>query len=136
MKHNHKAIFGIVVINQFLGFLWYSPWLFMTPWMKGLKLEFTAEDQANPLPFVIAIVGTVATIYLLSWLIQRLDLRGFFEGARLGATLACALALPLIFTHYAFAQIAWIVGIIDAGNCFVSLTLSAGLLGIWRPKPH
>lgn len=134
LKHNHVAIFVAVILHQAIGFLWYSPFLFLYPWVAGLGKKITDLDRANPLPFVADIAGWFFACYFISWLVQRVPVVTFTQGFGVAMLLWVGVALPLLAPHYLFAGVHTDVLLIDAMNALVQLTVTCCLLAVWRKR--
>jgi len=134
VKHNHLAIIVAVVIHQVIGFLWYSPFLFLGPWVQGLGKQVGELDMSNPAPFLADIVGWVFTCYFISWLVQRLAVETFQQALGLSILLWVGVAVPLMAPHYLFAGLHSNVLMIDAMNALVQLAATCCLLAVWRRR--
>lgn len=133
-KHNHIAIVVAVILHQLIGYLWYSPLLFIMPWVVGLGKRAADLDLANPLPLIADIVGWIFSSYFISWLVQQIDIRSFNQGIGLAVLLWVGVALPLLAPHYLFAGIGSSVLLIDAMNALVQLAATCCLLALWRKR--
>jgi len=132
VKHNHVAIIVAVVIHQVIGFLWYSPFLFLGPWVQGLGKQVSELDMPNPAPFIADIVGWIFACYFISWLVQRLAVETFQQALGLSILLWVGVAVPLMAPHYLFAGLHTNVLMIDAMNALVQLAATCCLLAVWR----
>jgi len=133
-RHNHLAILAVVVIHQIVGFVWYSPVLFLSPWVHGQGKEVDQLNQSDPVPFVVSIATSILVSYVVSWLVQVLKADTVKRGAGVGGILGIGVAAPAITMHYAFLGMSWNVIAVDALHSIVLLGLTGGLLAAWRPK--
>jgi hypothetical protein len=134
LKHNHIAIIVAVILHQVIGFLWYSPFLFLHPWAAGLGKKVTDLDTANPAPFIADIVGWFFACYFISWLVQRVPVNTFKQGLGVAILLWTGVALPLLAPHYLFAGVHQDVLLIDAMNALVQLAAACCLLAVWKKR--
>lgn len=134
VKHNHIAIIVAVVIHQVIGFLWYSPFLFLGPWAQGLGKQVSELDMPNPTPFLADIVGWFFACYFISWLVQRVAVETFQQALGLSILLWVGVAVPLIAPHYLFAGLHTNVLMVDAMNALVQLAATCCLLAVWRRR--
>ena len=134
IKHNHIAVWVIIIGHQLLGFLWYAPQLFLNPWLAGQGKTATQLNPKDPVPIVWAIVTTILNVYVLSWLVQKLGAKTFMEGAKIGMILFLGISLLDVAAHYKFLGIKDAVLFIDLGLIFVNTILTAGVLATWRKK--
>lgn len=130
--HNHLAIATTVVLNQLLGFLWYSPVLFLSPWVRGLGKVVDQLDLSNPVPYIVSVVASTVSCYVISWLVQVLKIRTFRQGVGFGAILWLGIAAPGLLAHNTFAGLSWTVTAIDALHVLAALAFSCGLLAAWH----
>ncbi|MFZ1679803.1 MAG: DUF1761 domain-containing protein [Rhizobiaceae bacterium] len=135
MKHNHVAIALLVIAHLALGFLWYSPFLFLEPWAAGFRLNLAAMAAPNPLAFVFIVLGAVVSSYVLSWLILRLDIAGFGGAVMLALALWAGPVFAALAPHYLFGQVGIPALAIDLANVLVALVISTVVLALWRRGP-
>ena len=134
VKHHHIAIVVAVILHQVVGFLWYSPFLFLSPWVVGLGKKIADLNMSDPAPFVADIVGWFFARYFISWLVQRAHIDTFNQAVGLSALLWAGVALPLLAPHYIFAGLYINVLLIDAMNALVQLAATCCLLALWRKR--
>ncbi len=134
MKTNHLAVWATIILNQFMGYVWYSPALFLHPWLSGQGRTMQQLEAGSWEPIALALMTSILTAYFLAWLIARLDVRGFVAGAKLGLILFVGLVLFSLAAHYQFLGVSNRVMWIDLGQVLFYLILAAGILAAWRPS--
>jgi len=134
MKHNHFAIIAAVAAAFIVGFIWYSPALFLESWARGWGKDPEAVEPASPATFLISLLGTFLGAYLMSWLIQCLGVRTGWGGAGLAFALWAGLIMPNLYTHYSFGGIGLGVAAIDSGNALAGGLVMGFILGVWQPR--
>ena len=134
MRHNHIAIWVMVVAQMAIGFLWYSPFTFLEPWSYGFGLDLATMGDPNPLAFIVIVLTSVASCYVISWLIRRLGIKGAAGALALGIFLWLGVAVHAIAPHYMFGQVGKSALIIDLGNSLVVIVVTCLVLALWR-KP-
>lgn len=134
MKHNHVAVWVLVVAHMALGFLWYSPFLFLNPWAAGFRLDVATMAEPNPLAFVFVIAGAALSGYVASWLIARLDIRDIGGAVQLAVILWAGPVFAALAPHYLFGQIGLAALAIDLANTLVGMLITTIVLTLWRPK--
>ena len=131
-KINHIAVWILVVAQVGLGALWYSPLLFGEQWMSLLGFSDADIDPSDPVPFVIAIAGTIALTYFLAWLLLQLEVAYISEAVKVAFLLWLCVAVTEHATHYAFQGIHYLVLLIDLGKTLVGMVIAALVLASWR----
>jgi hypothetical protein len=63
-------IFGI---NIFLGYIWYSPKVFLKPWMEAI--QWKEGDECNNKGIFMSNIGTLLNSFLLNILLIAFDTR-------------------------------------------------------------
>ncbi len=132
MRHNHIAIWVMVLLQMAIGFAWYSPYAFLEPWSYGFGLDIKTMGDPNPLAFIVIIITSVFSCYVISWLIRRLAITGFGGGLLLGLALWLGVAVHALAPHYMFAQVGKSALVIDLGNSLVVIVVTCLVLSIWR----
>ncbi|MSR22759.1 MAG: DUF1761 domain-containing protein [Gemmatimonadetes bacterium] len=128
---------AIAVANFILGWLWYSPVLFMRPWTDALGIKpdpngmSEAEKARMPYLFAGAIVASLALSFVLQVLVRTLGAETFLQGSLIGLALWAGQILPFgLGTLWEGRKP--VVIVINAGNYIVADALFAGVLAVWR----
>lgn len=131
---NIIAIVVSAIAAQVLGFLWYSPALFATPWMKYMGLNAKKLEAAKKKMGVKYFMAFVAGIIMAAALSVFLDYA-------LAATLWDAVTVSLIawvgfvattmVTDVLFGNKPWGLFLINSGYQLVSLLVMSTILTMW-----
>jgi hypothetical protein len=132
--HNHKAIFAAVVLNQVLGFIWYSPMFFGEIWLKALKLTEMPVDRGDSLPFMAALWASILLCYLMSWFFQVAVVEDWKSGFSVGLLIGLGFLAPTLIMHELFMGVAAEVIMIDASKEILGAGLTGILLATWRAE--
>lgn len=139
MLHFEVAVVPLLVVglaNFILSWLWYSPVLFMKPWVKALgfdtKTEMTAEEKkAMPFLFLNGILASLLLAYGLQILVHSLGAADFASGALIGLVVWAAFALThSLNTLWEGRKI--VVLVINNGLFLLTYAGFGGLLAVWR----
>lgn len=78
LKINHFAVWVGIILQFFLGFLWYGPF-FGEPWMAmvGLDMDTIMADPAGAGDWITNIIASVAGVYLLAIIFVRMNVDSF-----------------------------------------------------------
>lgn len=135
LKINYLALLVCVVFLHVLGFVWYG-YLFNEQWMAMVKLDVAAVE-ANPPGagvWITNLVSSVASVYMLAWLLVKMNVMSGMRGAALGFFISFTFHhLPSMTSNmFAFMPygLAWITG----GFSLVGMSVSGFILGAWTKK--
>jgi hypothetical protein len=131
-KHNHKAIFTAVVLHMVLGFVWYSPSLFLDKWQEGLGWTAELVRQPGPLPFIASIISAIFFCYLLSWIFQIAVIEEWKDGLATGLLVGVGFIAPAMIMHYMFMGVHADVILIDTAKEVIAAGMSGIILATWR----
>ena len=87
LKINHLAAVVSVVLLHALGFLWYGV-IFGELWMSMLGMDRASMEANAPggEVWVLNLITIVASVYILAWLLGRLNISSGVTGAGIGFT--------------------------------------------------
>jgi hypothetical protein len=138
-KINHAAVWILVVVDQLIGWLWYSDKVFGGRWTAyhGKIMTDIDQDKFDFMPFVISIAAAIAINYTIAWLIGRLNIQS--AGGGLRKALICWFAF--LFMPYATIEAFSAFGrnpaeivLINMGHNLVLFALAGVVLGAWRRR--
>ena len=133
-KNNHKAIWIMIALHQLLGFIWYSPVLFLNAWLSGQGKTLVQTSMRDPLPYVWDFVTTIIAAYTLSWLTKKLGADTFLKGAWVGIIVFFGITFQAIAPHYKFFGMGNSVLFTDLGILFIWTVITTGVLASWKNK--
>jgi hypothetical protein len=134
MKVPHKLVILTTVLNQLIGFLWYSPMLFLGAWAAAQGKSLSQMTMSDPLPFVWDIAHAIALSYATAWVIARSEASCPVTGAKVGALLALAFTVPALGAHYGFLGLPGTVLLVDAGKELVAGALIGAVFGFAKMR--
>lgn len=134
---NYVAVLVATVVYMALGALWYSPVLFVKPWMKALgRTQQSEEARGNSNNFAVALLvsGLMALLiaYVLAHFIYYVGAASVGEGIQTGLFAGVGFVLTTNVTNMMFAGTSRTLLAIDAGYPLVGLIIMGGILGAWQ----
>jgi hypothetical protein len=136
LRINHIAVWVCIILMHVFGFLWYGP-LFGEQWMAlvELDLESMQSESMNPAIWILNSIAIIAPIYMLAWLLTKLNITSGVQGAVVAFLITFSFHhLPLMNANMFAGEpygLAWITG----GYSLTWLTISGFILGSWT-KPN
>ena len=129
---NHWALLVSALILWFLGAAWYSPALFVKPWMAALGIRPDGKKKGLALGMVSSFIGDLILSFVLLHFILWAHATTWAMGACIGFLgwlgFVAAPALPQgIYENRPFKLFA-----INTGYWLVGLLISGALLAVWR----
>lgn len=128
---NHLAVWLLVLAQQVIALIWYSPALFGDWWLRLQGKTAADVDASNPTPFVIAILAATAMTYFYAWLLRRLAIRTIGSALRLAALVWISVSFLEFAMHYAFLGFPVGLLLIDMGKSLLGVLLVAVVLVSW-----
>ena len=138
---NYWIVLAVAAIGFLLGWLWYSPLLFVKPWMKEMK--FANEDmKIAPArgaammggAFALTFVSTVVIATLITehqMLVAGHPSLGALGGAKVGLFVGAGLVAMRHGVNSIFQMKSLKLYVITAGHDVVLCALQGALLGMW-----
>jgi len=128
---SYKPIIISVIAQAALGALWYSPILFLHPWIVAQNKTLEAMNSSDPIPFVINFAYSVAYTLLLAKLLSGGPAKSPTAacGAKLGAAVSIGFVGLSLATHYSFLQLSGVVIAVDVAKEVVMGVMTGAILG-------
>ncbi len=134
MKHHTINLFAVgaaVVASMIIPAAWY--FLFGPQWMDGNELtEQMIRNNAGPLPYIIALIASIVTVFTMAWLFVRLSVESVLNGVLTALLLGLAFYVVSLATQNVFSLRPQSLTLIDGGAILVSMVVSGAILGGWR----
>lgn len=133
MDVNWVAIFVAAVINMIVGSLWYSPLMFLKPWMATLPKKSEEKKNVNMGKiYGMMFVGALIMAYVMSMFVNVTNSTMVDTGVMLGFWIWLGFVAPVQLGGVLFEERPWKWFTITAGYYLVVLILIGVLLSIWR----
>lgn len=118
-----------LVFSFFVGFVWYSPKVFGTIWMKALGL--TEKDCAGGMakPMLLEAIASLLKALFIVFLLSVLSVETHVDKLCLASVLCLATIIPGNLSRTAWEKGAWSLFWINTGSGFVILTGMVFILG-------
>lgn len=126
---NWVAIIVAVVVNIALGFLWFSPVLFLKPWQALRPDKTPPSGTASPLLYVITTAGTFVSAVTLDWIMELANARSLAGGLIIGLYAGLGLVAPAILSDNLFNERPFRLYLIVAGFPVVGLAVMGAIIG-------
>ena len=131
---NHGSVIVVTILQQIVRYLWYAPWVFLDSWMNAFRIDPQALTEISLLPFITAILASLAYCYLFAWLINRLMITRLFPGLGLAVLLWLPLGGLWMTSQYLVADIPWSGIMVDILGTLANAVLAGVILTLWRKR--
>ncbi len=133
---NYVAVLAVTVAGFLLGWLWYSPVLFVKAWMAEMK--FTEEHMQEAAKagmakyFAKALLFTLLGTFGLAVLIKANGSLGWLKGAEMGGFVGLVVVGPRMLNSSVWENRSLRLLAINIGHEVALFTLQGAILGVWR----
>lgn len=131
------AFLVATLVTMIIGSLWYSPLLFMKPWLKALGKSDKgpdANDMKKSAGSAMAgmLVAALVMNYILSHFIQYTQSTTFADGLVGGFWIWLGFIAATHVSYVLFENRSWTLYAINMGYYFVTLLICGGIFAAWR----
>jgi len=131
LRFNYAAIAVATILAMVIPAVGYG--LFSDPWMEANNLTLSEiETKSNPVQYIIALVSSVVTVYVMAWLFVKLNVDNMTKGIAIALILGLAFYFTTAFTSNVFSFRPRNLIFIDGGITLVSYMVTGAVLGAWR----
>jgi len=127
---NWVGVIVCVVVAGIVGFVWYSKFLFLNPWLAGIGKGPEFAQRPNPMNYVVMIVASFVQALFLDALIRIMGSTGVAGGVLAGTIVWLGFVATTSAANAAFAARGWKLWGIEAGNHLVTLVLMGIVLSL------
>jgi|GEM_PF-1492518 len=131
LRFNYAAMAVATILAMVVPAVGYG--LFSDPWMEANNLTLSEiEAKSNPIQYIIALVSSVVTVYVMAWLFVKLNVDNMTKGIAIALILGLAFYFTTAFTSNVFSFRPRNLIFIDGGITLVSYMVTGAVLGAWR----
>src|SRR6267378_3957863 len=132
---NYLPVLVAAVVVFVLGWLWYSPLLFFTPWMRLRGMDPAAAMAGAKMPagkLLIELVRCVVLAYIIARFVALVDVSSWMGAVQFGLFLWIGFPVILLTGSVLWENIPWRVAAIHAGDWLVKLLVIPIIVSVWH----
>ena len=127
---NWWAIIVVSLVSFAIGWPWYGP-LFGKAWLDALG-KAPEEIEPSPKPFIISLVTTLITGFVMAVFVACLQITTWFDGAVLGLAVGIGFIAASNVSDAAFCGWRWKLVIIQSGYRVFYAVIMGIILAVWQ----
>jgi len=136
MPHvNYLAVLVAAIVVFVLGWLWYSPFLFLKPWMRARGLDPDAAMAGAKMPagkLVAELLRCIVLAFVIAHFIRLLGVSNWFIAAHFALLLWIGFPVVLLVGSILWENLPVKVAAINAGDWLVKLLAITIILSVWH----
>ena len=129
---NHWALIVSALVLWFLGAAWYSPVLFVKPWMKALNISSDGEKKGLAAGMISSLIGDLILSFVLWHFVTWAGATTWAMGAFIGFLCWLGFFAAPNFPQGIYERRPLSLFLINNGYWLVGLLISGGILSVWR----
>ena len=99
---NYWAVLVAAIIRVAIGFAWYSPVLFLNPWLKETGITLEAMRAGTPKALAVDVVASLLMAFALANIIGASGITDWLNGALAGFWVWLAVQAMLLLTLWGY----------------------------------
>ena len=136
MPHvNYLAVLVAAIVVFVLGWLWYSPFLFLKPWMRARGLDPDAAMAGTKMPagkLIAELLRCIVLAFVIAHFIALLGVSNWFIAAHFALLLWIGFPVVLLVGSILWENLPVKVAAINAGDWLVKLLAITIILSVWH----
>lgn len=129
---NWLAIAVSVIGNFVIGGIWYSPLLFVKPWLKMSGVDKQMFDAGLPKALLADLFSAIAIALVLNQVMRWSGAIGLGSGLLVSVFVWVGFVASVLITQVTYERRPVAFFVISAGYRFVTLMAMGVILSIWR----
>lgn len=125
---NLVAVLIVTVAAMAIGSVWYSPLLFMRPWMKYTGIKPNPAQGGMAKGMVMQLVSSLISTFILGMLVYMFAPETIADSMLLGFLMWLGVMVPWELNHYIWEHRPFPLILISTSNSLVTILVSAALL--------
>lgn len=131
LKINHVAVWILVLLQQVIGAVWYSPYAFAGKWVELVGRSMGDFENAGLMPYFVSILSAIITTYIIAYLFKKLGVENFISGMFYAFIFWFGFLFTELTTFNSFELRPFGLTFIDAGKSLITFLVSGFILGMW-----
>jgi Protein of unknown function (DUF1761) len=129
---NWLAVAAAIVANFLIGGLWYSPLLFVHPWLRMSGVEKRVFDRGLPKALVGDLFASAATVLVLNQVLRWSQANSIGAGLLVALVVWVGFVASTLVAQVTYEQRPFAFFLISSGYRLVTLGVMGAILSIWR----
>jgi Protein of unknown function (DUF1761) len=129
---NWLAIAVSVIANFVIGGIWYSPLLFVKPWLKMSGVDKQVFDAGLPKALLGDLFSAIAIALVLNQVMRWSSAIGLGSGLLVSVFVWVGFVVSVLITQVTYERRPFAFFAISAGYRFVTLIAMGVILSVWR----
>jgi uncharacterized protein DUF1761 len=128
---NFLALVAATVAKGVLGWLWYSPPLFLTPWMRLTGVSDAQMKAGMGKALAVEVVGNFVMAFVLVHAVHYAGAHGALQGAAVGFFNWLGFVLVVALAGAAYEKRPLALVAINTGYQLVGLLVMGAIVAVW-----
>ncbi len=129
---NWLAIVAAVVSNFVIGGLWYSPVLFVNPWLRMSGVQKKVFDAGLPKALLGDLFSALAMALVMNQVMRWSGTTGLVSGITVAFVVWIGFVASVLLTQVTYEHRPFAFFAISSGYRLVTLQVMAAILNTWR----
>jgi hypothetical protein len=126
-----SSIAAAVVVKMILGALWYSPVLFVKPWMQMTGVTHEQMRQRMPKGVAVDLIGAILTAFGMAYIVGYSGAQGIDAGLSIAFLVWLGFVAPSALASVLYEGKPWGLWLLNSGYWLISLMAMGAVLANW-----
>jgi len=125
-------LFAVIggVVYFLLGWAWYSPLMFVKPWLAAQGKTMESMSGSGPGPVMaLSVLGSFVVVFAVAAIYEWASGDGLVDGIAIGLLVAVAIVAMENFKNVVYDEQSWTLYLINNGYVVVGLAVAGAIYG-------